>query len=108
MSDDDLRTAAERLATRHDRDYWRQTGTCDHDPAIDGPNVARAWLAGRTYTATPPTVPGWYWWRLGAGTPTEAVKVIPLSGLYVAFAGNEQLATPHELGGEWYPIRPPG
>lgn len=50
------------------------------------------------WTATPPTVPGWYWWRSGHLGPIP-VRTNTLHNEFRA-----------RLGGEWWsvPIQPPG
>ena len=73
-----------------------------------------------TWTTTPPTVPGVYWWGTDSGLATVA-RVGPLGAtdahmlgvaagaLGAVLLGSESPVTLGRLGGEWWgPVAPPG
>lgn len=60
------------------------------------------------WTATPPTVPGWYWWRCGK-LPPRVLRVYDDDGHRVAAGLNCEFGLARTWGGEWWtvPIQEP-
>ncbi len=68
------------------------------------------------WITTPPTEPGWYWWRRLHDNPRNKWRIINIRtgswpGLACCDPMNRDLTTPVAIGGEWWPVRieePPG
>jgi hypothetical protein len=83
MTDAELRAAAERVVARYDHAEYR--GTAFSDVCL---KLARTYLARplALWTSEPPTVPGWYWWRLTQKSKPRIVEV-PEGGVMAGFVG---------------------
>lgn len=65
------------------------------------------------WTKTPPTVPGWYWWRSGLheGTQPRVVQLSEYGGRFIAAACGAAFRLLTSLSGEWWSVpiqQPPG
>lgn len=56
----------------------------------------------RAWTTEPPTVPGWYGWRLSDGSCQQIIEVGEIDGvLWYWMTGCEYEGQPANLNGEW-------
>jgi len=57
------------------------------------------------WTTTPPTEPGWYWWRFRDGDRVFPRQIIDRDARLIVLGSHGYDRPVNLLGGEWWPVR---